>query len=155
MAVSTPKWTLLQVNGSERPIFGDKKAGTATIKPGMICALAANDVINPVSSADAVLSGIVAVEAGWANTDPTKTVQDQPYAQGDTVNYLYTQPGDLVYLWLSASQTAVIGSLLAASGAAGEVSVEATNKDQSVIFIAEEAVTTGAGEVKRIKARRL
>lgn len=154
MALSTPKWTLLQVNGSERPIYGDKKAGTATIKPGMICALAANDVINPVSAADVVLSGIVAVEAGWENTNLSLSVQDQPYALGDTVNYVYTQPGDLVYLWLSASQTAVVGSLLAASGTAGEVSVEATNKDQSVSFIAEEAVTT-TGSAARIRARRI
>ena len=64
MAASTPKWTLLQVNGSERPIYGDKKAGTATIKPGHICVLAASDVINPVTAADSVLAGIVAVDAG-------------------------------------------------------------------------------------------
>ena len=152
MARSTPLWTLLQVNGSERPIYGDKKAGAA-IKPGHLCALAAGNVINPVTAADSVTAKIIAVEAGWANDDTTRTVQEQPYDAGDTVNYIYASPGDLVYLHLSASQTAAIGSLLATSGTAGEVSVESTNKDATIIAIAEEAVTTGAGEVKRIKAR--
>lgn len=152
MAATTPNWTLVQVNGSERPIYSDKKAGAA-ILPGHICALAASNVINPVTAADALTAKIVAVEASWANTDTTKTSQEQPYGTGDTVNYIYAQPGDLVYLHLSASQTASIGSALATSGTAGEVSVESTNKDATIIAIAEEAVTTGAGVTKRIKGR--
>jgi len=154
MALTTPKWTLLQVNGSERPIFSDKTAGAA-IKPGHVCALAASNVINPITTADSVTSRIIAVEAGWANTDTSKTVQEDAYDTGDTVNYIYAQPGDLVYLHLAASQTAAIGSLLATHTEAGQVVVEATNKDLRVIAMAEEAVTTGSGEVKRIKARIL
>ena len=152
MATTRPNWTLVQVNGSERPMYGDKKAGAA-IKPGHICALAAGNVINPVTTADALTARIIAVEASWANTDTTKTIQEQPYSAGDTVNYIYAQSGDLVQLHLSGSQTAVVGSPLATSGTAGEVSVEATNKDATVHALAEEAVTTGAGETKRILAR--
>ena len=154
MASTTPNWTLLQVNGSERPIYSDKKAGAA-IKPGHVCGLAAGNVINPVTAADALVANIIAVEASWANTDTTQTVQEQPYGVGDTVNYIYPQSGDLLYLHLAASQSAVVGSPLATAGTAGEVSVEATNKDATILAVAEEAVTTAAGETKRIKARKL
>jgi hypothetical protein len=152
MAASTPNWTLLQVNGSERPIYGDKKAG-APIKPGHVCVLAANHVVNPVTAADALTAKLIAVEASWANTDTTRTIQEQPYGVGDTVNYIYAQPGDLVYLHLAPNQNAAIGSALATAGSAGEVGVETTNKDATIIAIAEEAVVTGAGETKRIKSR--
>ena len=152
MATTRPNWTLVQVNGSERPIYADKKA-SASIKPGHLCVLAANNVINPVTTADALTAKVLAVEASWANTDTTQTIQQQPYGVGDTVNYIYAQGGDLVQLHLSASQTAAVGAALAASGTAGEVSVETTNKDATLVAVAEEAVTTGAGETKRILAR--
>jgi hypothetical protein len=152
MAASTPKFTLLQVNGSERPIFSDKKATVGTIKPGHILKLASATTIAPVTTADAIVEPIIAVEAGWANTDTTKTVQDDPYDTGDTVNYIYAQQGDLVYLWLSDGQTTAIGSLLATHTTAGEVVVETTNTDRRVFAMATEVVAA-SGAAARVRAR--
>lgn len=153
MATTTPNWTLLQVNGSERPIYNDKKCATTKIKPGMVLSIASATTVAPVASADALTSKMIAVEASWENTDQSVIVSEHEYAIGDTVNFVYAQPGDLVYLRVSASQTVSIGSALATSGTAGEVSVETTNKDATIIALAEEAVTTGVGETKRVKAR--
>lgn len=78
-------------------------------------------------------------------------MQAQGYASGDTVNYIFAQPGDLVYLHLADTQTAVVGSVLGTSATAGMVKVEATAKDLILVAIAEEAVTT-SGATARIKA---
>ena len=153
MARSTLNWTLLQVNGSERPIYNDKKCATAKIKPGMVIELASATTVAPVATAGKLTAKAIAVEASWENTDQSIEVSEHEYPLGDTVNYIYAAPGDLVYLRLAASQVASIGSALETTTTAGCVGVEATNVDSTIIAIAEEAVTTGVGESKRIKAR--
>lgn len=152
MAASAPKFTLLQVNGSERPIYSDKKAAVGTIKPGHVIKFASATTVTNANGADAIAVPMIAVEAGWANTDTTKTVQEDPYDSGDTVNYIFAQRGDLVYLWLSDGQTTAIGSILATGSTAGEVVVELTNTDRRVFAMAEEVVAA-SGAAARVRAR--
>ena len=141
MASSTPKTVILEINGAERPIYDHLAAATATIKPGMLITKASATTVTPVASADVVSTRMIAVEAPWAD-DNTAAAIDQAYDSGDNVRMIYAQPGDLIYMRLSASQVASLGSVLAASGTAGELSVETTNVGFNVIGVADEAVTT-------------
>jgi hypothetical protein len=149
MATSTPNTVILEVNGESRPVYDGLKAAAGTIKPGMLIYRNAATTVAVVASADVVSTRMVSIEPGWA-PDPAARAIDQTYASGDNVRYIHAQPGDLLYMRLAASQTVSIGSILAASGTAGELSVEATNVGFNVIGMAEEAVTTtgSAGWVK-------
>lgn len=153
MATTNPNTIRLQINGADRPDYWDKQAATATIKPGMLIELASATMVTPVATADKINTRMVAMESAAA-PDPAQRAIDQAYASGDNVRYFYAAPGDLVYMWLTPAQTAVIGSVLASSAAAGELSVEATNVGHNVVGIAEEAVTT-TGAAARIKVRIL
>lgn len=155
MATSTPNTIRLQINSAngDRPDYYNKQAATATIKPGMLIKLASASTVTPVASADEINTRMIALEVATVESPSVKAI-DQAYASGDNVRYYYAAPGDLVYMWLSATQTAVIGSVLASSGTAGELSVEATNVGHNVVGLAEEAVTT-TGAAARIKVRIL
>lgn len=154
MAASTPKTILLEVNGAERPIYDNRVAAGAGIKPGMLVEIDSNGKITPVTDADKVNNRMFAVEASWAD-DATALAIDQTYDSGDNVRFFYAQPGDLVYALVGASQTVVIGSVLASSADDGLLTVEATNVGFNVVGIAEEAVTTGGGATARCKVRIL
>lgn len=153
MAAANPNTIRLQINGADRPDYYDKQAATATIKPGMLIELASATTVTPVASADKINARMVALETFTA-PDVSQRAIDQAYASGDNVRYFYAAPGDLVYMWLAPSQTAVIGSVLASSAQAGQLEVEATNVGHNVVGIAEEAVTTTAAAA-RIKVRIL
>lgn len=152
MAESAPRTVVLQVNGSERPVYSNKTAATGTILPGALIELASATTVTPVATADKFHARMFAVEAATAPLVNTPNI-NQAYASGDNVNYIYAQPGDLVYAIVGASQTVVVGSRLAANGTAGQLSVEATNVDGTIVGIAEEAVSTGAGETARVRVR--
>lgn len=152
MAATAPRTVLLQVNGSERPVHSDKTAATGTILPGALIELASATTVTPVATADKFNARMFAVETSHAPLVNTPNI-DQAYASGDNVYFIYAQPGDLVYAIISASQTVSVGSRLAASGTAGQLSVEATNVDGTIVGIAEEAVTVGAGTTGRCRVR--
>lgn len=152
MAATAPRTVLLQVNGSERPVHNDKTAATGTILPGALIELASATTVTPIATADKFNARMFAVETATAPLVNTPNMS-QAYASGDVVNYIYAQPGDLVYAIVGASQTVVVGSRMAANGTAGQLSVEATNVDGTIVGIAEEAVTTGVGETARVRVR--
>lgn len=152
MAATTHRTVLLQVNGSERPIYSDKVAANANITPGALIELASATTVQPIATADKFNARMFAVETAHAPLVNTPNI-DQAYASGDTVYFIYAQPGDLVYAIIDASQTVTVGSRLAASGVAGRLSVETTNVDGTIVGIAEEAVTTGAGATARCRVR--
>jgi len=152
MARTTPSTVVLQLNSADRPVYNDKKAAEAGILPGHLIQLASATTVEMLDTADKANARMVAVEAAWQSDDTANPAIDTAYDSGDTVSYIYAQPGDLLYLVLSVSQVASIGSILATSGTKGEVSVESTNTDQKVIGVAEEAVTTTAATA-RIKVR--
>jgi len=153
MASSTPNTIILFVNGAERQIVDKLVAATSTIKPGMLVEMSSATQVTPVASASKVNTRMVAIEAAWAD-DVTAKAIDQAYDSADNVRVIYAQPGDLLYMWLAPSQTAVIGSVLASSTTAGALLVDATNKGHDVVGVAEEAVTT-TGSSARIKVRIL
>ena len=151
MANANPQTILLETNGELRPVYNTRIAATATIIPGMLIEIDANGKVTPVASADKMGTKMIAVEASWAD-DLTKKAIDTAYAEGDTVSWIYAQPGDLVYAVVAASQTVAIGSALASSATAGELTVEASNTDARIVGLAEEAVTT-TGARGRVKLR--
>mgnify|MGYP001191477276 FL=1 len=152
MAATTHRTVLLQVNGSERPIYSDKTAANGNITPGALIELASATTVQPIATADKFNARMFAVETSHAPLVNTPNI-DQAYASGDNVYFIYAQPGDLVYAIIDASQTVTVGSRLAASGVAGRLSVETTNVDGTIVGIAEEAVTTGAGATARCRVR--
>lgn len=152
MAATTHRTVLLQVNGSERPIYSDKVAANGNIMPGALIELASATTVQPIATADKFNARMFAVEASHAPLVNTPNI-DQAYASGDNVYFIYAQPGDLVYAIIDSSQTVTVGSRLAASGVAGRLSVETTNVDGTIVGIAEEAVTTGTGATTRCKVR--
>lgn len=152
MAASAPHIILLEVNGGALIRYSDKTAANGNIMPGALIELAGATTVQPVATADKFNARMFALESAHAPLVNTPNI-DQPYAAGDTVYYTYAQPGDLVYAIIDASQTVTVGSRLAASGVAGRLSVETTNVDGTIVGIAEEAVTTGAGATARCKVR--
>ena len=152
MAATTPKTILLEVNGGERPLY-EALAATATIKPGHIVKRSSATAITPIAAADQVNTRMIAVEAPTAD-DVSAAAINQAYDSGDNVRFVFAAPGDLVYMWLSDGQTASIGSLLATSGTAGELSVESSNTDIRLVGIAETAASP-SGAAGRIKVRIL
>lgn len=152
MAASTPKTILLEVNGTERPVF-EAFAATGTIKPGHIIKRSSATQVTPIAAADQINTRMIAIEAPWAD-DFTAAAIDQAYDSGDNVKFIFAQPGDLVYMWLKDGQNASVGSFLATSGTAGELEVESSNTDARVVGIAESAAAP-SGAAGRIKVRIL
>jgi hypothetical protein len=72
------------------------------------------------------------------------------YTAGENVHYVELVPGDYVTLRVGASQTITVESELASAGD-GTVKTPAA-AGTGVLFIADEAVTTGAGESAFIRA---
>ena len=152
MAASAPRTILLQTSGSERPVYSDKSAANGNITPGALIELASATTVQPVAAADKFNARMFAVESAHAPLVNVPNI-DQPYAAGDSVYYIYAQPGDLLYAIIDANQTVAVGARLAASGVNGRLSVEATNVDATIVGVAEEAVTTGAGATARCRVR--
>lgn len=152
MAASTSKTILLEVNGSERPIF-EKLVASAAVTPGDLLAVTAT--VTPLASAGAVNQRAFALENPYA-PDPTATAISQDYSVGDSCRYVFAQPGDLVYANIAASQTVSIGSQLISTSTGGQLgttTVDASTLAGALVGIAEEAVTTGGGETAHCKVR--
>lgn len=152
MAASAPKTILLEINGSERPLY-EALAAVGTIKPGHILKRSSATQVTPIASADHINTRMVAVEAPTAD-DVSNPAINHAYDSGDNVRFVFAQPGDLLYMWLKDGQTASIGSLLATSATAGELEVEATNTDARIVGIAESAASP-VGAAGRIRVRIL
>lgn len=145
MASNTPNQVLLNVNGDERPV-DERRAAAADIKPGHLLALSGGQVIRH-ATAGAPLVKRVAIEHGFRNTGATKNIET-PYPTGDTVPFIYPQPGDLLYMILRQGENVAAGALLEAA-TDGEVRAYTTGY---VIGAAEEAANATAAPV-RIKVR--
>lgn len=144
MASSTPNIVLLEINGTERPIY--EKKSSAAVKPGEALAEAATTVA-PNGTAGADLLVAVALENPFA-PDPTASALSQSYASGDTVRYVYPQPGDKLYMWLKSGQNVAYGAKLELA-TAGQLQAITTGK---FVAVADEAVNASGG-VKQIRVR--
>ncbi len=154
MASSTPKTIILSVNDEFRPIYDDLKAASGTaIKPGHAIAKASATTVQSNGTASPAKPKMVAVEAPWHDTLSSMAI-DEAYAVGDQVRYVLPQTGDLLYMWLADSQTAVLDSplVLDNAGMLTVATVDASTKEGTLFGYAAEAVTT-SGAVSRIKVR--
>lgn len=111
------------------------------ISPGALIERIAGGNVQNHSTSTGVGESMFATEDEFAG----KTIDDD-YAAGAYTQCLIARPGDVVYAWLAAGQTAVIGSKLASDGAGG-LTVSATNP----VAVAIEAVDLdGVSENARI-----
>ena len=153
MASSTPHIVFLESNGALPPAIHERPAN-ATVTPGDLCLINSDGEVDPIASAGAFNQRIFALESPFGD-DPTASALANTYATGDYVRYVFGRPGDLVYARLAASQTIVIGDALISTttgGCLGKETVDADTVANSVVGVAEEAVTT-TGSVGRIKVR--
>jgi hypothetical protein len=146
MASSTPNIIVLQVNGGDRPIF--EKPSSAAVTPGTLLTIAATTVAENATAARAGnFLRAVAVENPYAPI-PTASAISQDYASGDTVRFVYPEPGDMMYLWLKSGANVAYGATLE-TATGGELQATTTG---SVVCVAEEAVNASGGAL-RIRVR--
>jgi hypothetical protein len=137
---------VLQKNGGERPI--DEKKSSAAVTPGELLAIGATTLAAYGTAAKAGnFLKAVAVENPYA-PDPTAAAIDQDYASGDTVRFVYPQPGDMLYCWLKSGANVAYGATLE-TATGGQLQATTTG---GVVCVAEEAVDASAA-AKRIKVR--
>ncbi len=153
MASSTFNTILVTINGSERPLF-EYEADEA-LTPGELVRFDADDELEPHGTAGGVAQKIFVVENPYAETHTAKSI-DTDYALGDYARVVFAQPGDVVYAWLAAGETAIKGSALI-SDAAGALKVETVDGDtvagSIVAFADEDKDNSGGGARVRILAR--
>jgi hypothetical protein len=139
--MSVARTVLLQ--GEESEYHEERVAGAAGIVPGDLLEINTDNEV--VVHAAAGVRGQV-------------LVAKEDYLQGRTINHPYddedviachnAQPGHKLNLRLAASQTIATGDYLTSNGDGKVKAVGGGTR----IFKAAEAVTTGAGETKRIAA---
>lgn len=145
MASSTPNIIVLQINGGERPIF--EKPSSAAVTPGTLLTIGATTLAENGTAAKAGhFLRAVAVENPYAPL-PTSSPLAQDYASGDTVRFVYPQPGDMMYLWLKAGQNVAYGATLE-TATAGELQATTTG---AIVCVAEEAVNAVAASRIRVR----
>lgn len=123
-----------------------EKLCSAIVKPTMLLDVSSGAVV-PHATADAVpaILRIADISVGKAGDI------DTAYASGEIVNYGEgLVNGQYIAVTVAASQTIAAGDELASNGA-GLVKAPDT-AGVGVIFIADEAVTTGVGETSIIRA---
>lgn len=141
----------LQYNEVEaaRPVY-ERPAADGNILPGHLLVLASDgDVDSFVSAAATSVQPMVALANQYADAVTAGANLTTAFTAGELVPYIYPQPGDCVYLLVGASASIAIGDQIE-TGANGLVQERTTGQR---IGVAEEAVTTGAGETARVKVR--
>lgn len=114
--------------------------GSGVIKPAMLLDRSGSDVVAAALTEGDYLQILIAdngptVEAGSFESS---------YADGDVVNFKSPMRGELVRLYVGASQTISVGDELASKGS-GEAGAPAV-AGVGVIAYAQTALTTGVGE---------
>lgn len=129
-------------------------AGTAIV-PGHLVERTTADTFQEHSTADGFAEGLVA-DINPYEEDTSTAAIDKTWAVGDTVRAIQTAPGDTLYMKLTTSQAAVIGSPLASNGdgTLKVVVVGAGTLEGAVRFMAIEAVTTTTS-IARILVKRV
>jgi hypothetical protein len=128
---------------------------SSTIVPGDLIEHESGGEFQEHSTADGFAAGLVA-DINLYDDDTATAAIDKVYAAGDTVRAIRTTPGDTLYMRLTTSQTAVIGSPLGSTGdgTLKVITPGAGTIDHSTLFEAQEAVTTTAA-IARIIVKRV
>lgn len=122
----------------------------AAITPGDLLAWTSGE-LTPHASAAGVAEKMVAVEQDFLGGEI-----DDDYTADDRVQYVIGRSGDVLYMWLTDGQVAVVGSPLGATGSTvGELSVltvAATTLEGAIVGYAMEALSP-SGAAGRIRVR--
>lgn len=137
MASSTYNTILVGVNGGERPVL-EAKADEA-ITPGELVRFDSDEELEPHGTASGAAMALFALENPYAAAGSSAAI-DTDYALGDYVRYVHAQPGDKIYAWLKAGETAVKGQSYLVSDGAGALLV----KTMDATVIAHAAVAVAA-----------
>lgn len=121
-------------------------AGAAGIRPGYLLQVNGSNEVVAHATADAQPSTALVADISIGDAGNISRV----YTDGETVNSVVVSNGAKVTLVLSASQTIAKGAQLASAGN-GQVKAPAS-AGVGVVAIADEAVTTGAGQTAFISA---
>lgn len=124
-----------------------EQACTVAVTPGMLLEMASATQVRPHTTADGEAQGRkVAIENWWSDHGDGKAI-DHPYAIGETVFYLFANPGDRLYMWLEAGASVAAGAPLTSNGAGSlqAVTVAATVVLGAIVGYAAETVDNGAG----------
>lgn len=123
----------------------EASAGAAGILPGHLLEKSGADVVVH-ATADGKPSVLLVADINIGDAgDITRA-----YTDGENVHHVQLVPGEYVTLVVGASQTLAIGDELASAGD-GTVKAPAV-AGTGVLFLADEAVTTGVGESAFIRA---
>jgi len=129
--------------------------GAGAITPGMLIGLNGNGKVQAHATAAGVAETMFAIE-----DSPQGKGVDDDYVADDQVRCWIAGKGDEVYALLTESQTIAAGDFLESAGDGklqkyGTAAAAATKDPTpgSAVGVALEAVSTGAGETKRIKIR--
>ncbi len=148
MAKAFPTKIVIQVNSESgtRPIHDDMVGATATIQPGMLLEVDANEALIRHNSANAIsVPRRVAVKNPYGDDLTVSAIADT-YAIGETVRYIFPQSGDLLYMLIEASAVLVKGQTYLASAGDGTlqaITPDATTVDGAVVGQAEQDITIG------------
>lgn len=159
MASSAPNTIILRSNNPDNMMQRVQEApcqAAVTILPGQLLAWGTTNTVKPHATANGALEGRkVAVENPWSDHGSGKAI-DHAYAAGETVAFIFAQPGDVLYMWLEDEGNVAKGAPLAPNGSGDlqAITVDASAVEESVFGYAEEPVnnTGGSGSV-RIRVR--
>lgn len=119
MASSTPNSIILQSNNPDNMQQRTRqKLGNGTVTPGELLAWANSgaDVDQHATAGGNAQGKKVAIENQFSDHGTGKAI-DHAYADNETVNFIFAQPGDQLYMWLADGEVATVGSPLESDGA--------------------------------------
>ena len=151
VAVSKPHCILLAGN----PQFPQELPCSAAITPGHLVEIASG-LLRRHATADGNAMTAFAREEQTPNRTVVTEAIDTPYPAGDTVQWMITRPGDLVYAWLPASAAAIVAGDFLASNGDGTLHKAVTGATflEAIVATAAEAVNNSAGGTPvRIRVR--
>jgi len=124
--------------------------GAGTIYPGYLVEYDTNEYIAAHATGTGFQQRMVALENPFDDLNTTAAI-DSPYLTGDTVRFLYGQPGDLLYMYL-ATGTAVRGRSRLGSNGDGTLRVSATGADDlSVVGVPDEDLVCATATRLRVR----
>ncbi len=152
---STTSHTIVLQGGAVRR----EDLANVALTPGELLRVNANEKLEPHGAAGGVLVGkLFALESPTAPPGITEAI-DEDYAVDDIVYYAEAQPGDVVYAFLAAGETAVKGVTQLQSDGAGALqaeTVDATTLANSIVGVpAEDVDNSGGGTRVRLRVRVL
>lgn len=160
MATTTPNVIMITPNRDHYPVFDLKSA--AAIAPGELVEKNSSDLLILHATAGGNAYPWFADFNPFATTNTSPAIS-QDWASGDNVRYIRAIPGEEIYAWLDAGETAAIDSPLESAGngslqvhtpiAADEAGSDTfTIYGRGIVAYALEAVNnSGGGSPVRIK----